>query len=109
VWDPAAFVGSTHVSEPERAAIDHVKDWGLVDTFRERYPEAGLYSYWDYRNGDFHKKRGMRIDLVLASAPLAAAAVYTVVDRNARKGSQPSDHAPLIVDVDTAVLASSVQ
>jgi exodeoxyribonuclease-3 len=96
VWDPAAFVGSTHVSEPERAAIDHVKDWGLVDTLRDRYPEDGIYSYWDYRNGDFHKKRGMRIDYLLSSHALAAQCRADLIDRNARKGTKPSDHAPVL-------------
>jgi exodeoxyribonuclease-3 len=109
VWDPAAFVDATHVSEPERAAVAALEEWGLVDVFRTLQPQEGLFSWWDYRAGNFHKKRGMRIDLVLASAPLAAAATYTVIDRNARKGSQPSDHAPLIVDVDSEAVAAAVQ
>ena len=96
VWDPAEFVGMTHVSAPERDALADVVAWGLVDVFRERYPDGGLYSYWDYRNGDFHKKRGMRIDYVLASEALAAASVSDLVDRNARKGTKPSDHAPVL-------------
>jgi exodeoxyribonuclease-3 len=98
VWSAKAFQGSTHVTAPERAAVTRLCDWGLVDVFRERYADDGLYSYWDYRGGDFHQHRGMRIDLVLASAPLAARASWAVVDRNARKGKQPSDHAPVIVD-----------
>lgn len=96
VWDPAAFVGSTHVTQAERDALANVKAWGLVDVFRERYPDGGLFSYWDYRNGDFHKKRGMRIDFVLASTSLAASSVSDLVDRNARKGPKPSDHAPVL-------------
>jgi exodeoxyribonuclease-3 len=100
VWSIKAFQGSTHVTAPERAAVARLCDWGLVDVFRERYAADGLYSYWDYRGGDFHQHRGMRIDLVLASAPLAARARWAVVDRNARKGKQPSDHAPVIVDFD---------
>ena len=99
VWSVKAFTGATHVTGPERAAVAHLREWGLEDVFRRCYPDAdGLYSYWDYRGGDFHQHRGMRIDLVLASAPLAARATWAVVDRNARKGKQPSDHAPVIVD-----------
>lgn len=96
VWDPAAFVGSTHVTQPERDALDDVKAWGLTDTFRRRYVDGGLYSYWDYRNGDFHKKRGMRIDYLLCTAALADVCVSDLVDRNARKGTKPSDHAPVM-------------
>lgn len=96
VWSAAAFEGSTHISEPERSAIATLKDWGLVDTFRERYPEPGLFSYWDYRNGDFHKRRGMRIDYLLSSSALAERCRADLVDRNARKGTKPSDHAPVI-------------
>lgn len=100
VWDESRFVGSTHVSEPERAALARLGDWGLRDAFRERYPEDLLYSYWDYRAGDFHQHRGMRIDLILLSATLADRVSWALVDRNARKGKQPSDHAPVLVDVE---------
>jgi exodeoxyribonuclease III len=100
VWDPAAFVGSTHVSQPERAALADLAKWGLTDAFRECYSEPGLYTYWDYRAGDFHQHRGMRIDLVLVSEPLAHDVRWALVDRNARKGKLPSDHAPLFIDVD---------
>ena len=101
VWSPKAFVGATHVTEPERAAVAHLREWGMVDVFRRQYPDDdGLFSYWDYRRGDFHEHRGMRIDLVLATEPLAERTRWAVVDRNARKGKQPSDHAPVIVDFD---------
>lgn len=96
VWNPAAFVGSTHVSQPERDALSEVKAWGLVDTFRERYSDGGLFSYWDYRAGDFHQKRGMRIDYLLSSRALAAHDLADLIDRNARKGTKPSDHAPVL-------------
>jgi exodeoxyribonuclease-3 len=98
VWNIKSFSGSTHVTEPERAAVRALEEWGLVDTFRARYGQDQLYTYWDYRRGDFHQHRGMRIDLALATPPLAARLTWTVVDRNARKGQQPSDHAPLICD-----------
>jgi exodeoxyribonuclease-3 len=101
LWDPAAFEGSTHVTPPERAAVAALAEWGLVDVLRYVYPQTGrLFTYWDYRRGDFHEHRGMRIDLVLATAPVVDRVRWAVVDRNARKGSQPSDHAPVIVDLD---------
>lgn len=96
VWDPAFFEGLTHVTPEERAAIENVKEFGLVDVFRERYSEPGLFSFWDYRNGDFHKRRGMRIDYHLATRPLAERDVSDLIDRNARKGERPSDHAPVL-------------
>lgn len=100
LWDPAAFAGATHVTPPERDAIAALREWGLHDAFRHVHGEAnGLFSYWDYRGGDFHEHRGMRIDLVLTSAPVTERVTWAVVDRNARKGKLPSDHAPVIVDL----------
>jgi exodeoxyribonuclease-3 len=96
VWDPAQFEGCTHVSVPEREAIAEVASWGLVDTLRERYADEGIFSFWDYRNGDFHKRRGMRIDYLMASRSLAQRSAGDLIDRNARKGSKPSDHAPVM-------------
>ena len=96
VWSTSHFEEMTHVSKPERDALDHVKDWGLVDTLRDRFAEPGIYSYWDYRNGDFHKRRGMRIDYLLSSASLASTCTADLIDRNARKGQKPSDHAPVM-------------
>jgi exodeoxyribonuclease-3 len=100
VWDPGAFVGSTHVTAEERQALADLESWGLVDGFRAKWPEERLYTYWDYRAGDFHEHRGMRIDLVLVTRALADKLTWALVDRNARKGQQPSDHAPLFVDVE---------
>jgi exodeoxyribonuclease-3 len=100
VWDPGAFVGSTHVTPEERQALLDLEGWGLVDAFRARWPEERLYTYWDYRAGDFHEHRGMRIDLVLLSEVLANRVKWALVDRNARKGKLPSDHAPVFVDLD---------
>ena len=100
VWDPAAVHGATHVTEPERAALADVERWGLVDGFRLQYADGGLFSWWDYRAGNFHKHMGMRIDLLLLSKPLADRFRYGLIDRNARKGKQPSDHAPVFVDID---------
>lgn len=98
VWDPTKLHGGTHVSPPEREAIAALQEWGLVDVFRRRYAELGLYSWWDYRAGDFHQGRGLRIDLVLASRSLADRASFALIDRFARKGKLPSDHAPLFCD-----------
>ena len=82
-------------------AVQRLEDWGLQDAFRACYPDDDhLYTYWDYRAGDFHQHRGMRIDLILASKPLVERVDYALIDRFARKGKLPSDHAPLFVDVD---------
>lgn len=99
VWDPKAFVGSTHVSEPERRALADLQADGLVDAFRQCYADTELYTYWDYRAGDFHSHRGMRIDLIMMSGDLANEIRWAVVDRNGRKGKLPSDHAPIFVDL----------
>lgn len=99
VWDVSAFVGSTHVTEPERAALTALRAAGLTDVLPRALKYDTPYTYWDYRAGRFHKNEGMRIDLMLASAPLAAAVGDAYVDRNARKGKLPSDHAPVVVDV----------
>ena len=102
LWSPAAFVGDTHVTPEERAAVDELEAYGLRDVFRERYQGVeGLYSWWDYRAGNFPNHKGMRIDLVLLSSDLADGVRWALIDRNARKGAKPSDHAPLFVDVDS--------
>jgi exodeoxyribonuclease-3 len=100
VYDPAAFAGATHVSRPEREALHSLLDWGLVDGFRTVYDQSRLFTWWDYRAGDFHQGRGMRIDLMLLSEPLAKRVTWGLIDRNARKGKLPSDHAPLLLDID---------
>jgi len=102
VFDPAAYEGHTHVTEPERAALRALTDVGLHDVLRERWPTERVFTYWDYRAGMFHQDLGMRIDLVLASAPVAGRVAAAWVDRHARKGTGPSDHAPVIVDLDEA-------
>jgi exodeoxyribonuclease-3 len=102
VFDPDAYVGQTHVTAPERAALGALSDVGLRDVVRERWPAERVFTYWDYRAGMFHQDCGMRIDLVLASAPVADRVRAAWVDRKARKGKGPSDHAPVIVDLDEA-------
>jgi exodeoxyribonuclease-3 len=103
VWDPRACHGGTHVSPREREAFFRLRDWGLVDIYRLHHPEAGRYSWWDYRAGDFHHNVGMRIDHLLATRPVAERTVWAEIDREARKGKPtPSDHAPVVVDIDRA-------
>jgi exodeoxyribonuclease-3 len=99
VWDPAAFVDSTHVSPAERAALTRLIDLGLHDV-RPRAIKGAPFTYWDYRAGNFHKGMGMRIDLVLLGNGLASRLKDAYIDRDARKGKLPSDHAPVVVDVD---------
>jgi len=102
VFDPEAYVGHTHVTEPERAALAEIEALGLHDVVREHWPGKRVFTYWDYRAGMFHQDLGMRIDLVLASGPVAERVKAAWVDRQARKGSGPSDHAPVIIDLDEA-------
>jgi len=101
VFDPAAYVGQTHVTSPEREALARLSD-GLHDVVRDRWPTERVFSYWDYRAGMFHRDLGMRIDLVLATRAVAERVAAAWVDRQARKGSGPSDHAPVVVDLDKA-------
>lgn len=102
VFDPKAYEGHTHVTPAERAALASLQDLGFRDVVRDRWPQERVFSYWDYRAGMFHRDLGMRIDLALASPGVAGRVKAAWVDRQARKGSRPSDHAPVIVDLDVA-------
>jgi exodeoxyribonuclease III len=102
VFDPEAYVGQTHVTPPERGALAALLQAGLRDVLRDRWPGERVFTYWDYRAGMFHQDLGMRIDLVLATTSVADRARAAWVDRQARKGPKPSDHAPVIVDLDEA-------
>ncbi|HEY7433385.1 MAG TPA: exodeoxyribonuclease III [Streptosporangiaceae bacterium] len=102
VFDPEAYVGQTHVTPPERAALAALEARGLHDVVRERWPDRRVFTYWDYRAGMFHQDLGMRIDLVLASDQVADRVQAAWIDRQARKGKGPSDHAPVIIDLDEA-------
>jgi exodeoxyribonuclease III len=102
VFDPEAYAGQTHVTAPERAALAELQALGLRDVVRDRWPDERVFTYWDYRAGMFHRDLGMRIDLILAAAPVASRVRAAWVDRQARKGKGPSDHAPVIVDLDEA-------
>jgi exodeoxyribonuclease-3 len=102
VWDPAVFVGSTHVTPAERQALADLRALGLRDVVPIPMKGSHPFTYWDYRAGMFHQDKGMRIDLVYASQAVAdrvegSGAAY--VDREARKGHGPSDHAPVVVDL----------
>jgi exodeoxyribonuclease III len=101
VWNAAAAHGGTHVSEPEREAFRSLLAWGLEDAWRARNPSLRRFTWWDYRAGNFQRDEGMRIDHLLVTAPVAARVVSMEIDREARKGKPvPSDHAPLVVDLD---------
>jgi exodeoxyribonuclease III len=102
VFDPAAYAGHTHVTPAEREALAELQALGLHDVVRDRWPGQRVFSYWDYRAGMFHQDLGMRIDLILAGGPVAERVKAAWIDRKARKGSGPSDHAPVIVDLDEA-------
>ncbi len=102
VFDPLAYADETHVTAPERAALAELQALGLHDVVRDRWPHERIFTYWDYRGGFFQKNLGMRIDLALATGPVADRVRAAWIDRLARKGTAPSDHAPVIVDLDEA-------
>lgn len=100
VYDTVAFAGSTHVTPDERDRVERVlQRGGLVDAYRAVHPlpEVG-YTWWDYRQGHFHRKMGLRIDLVCVSEALAGGLTRCGIERDFRKGTKPSDHAPLVAD-----------
>jgi exodeoxyribonuclease-3 len=99
VYDPAAFVGGTHVSPPERSRLQALLDRGLVDAYRALHPDEVQFTWWDYRAGNFHKGLGLRIDLLLVGHELAPGLESCGIDRNYRKGKKPSDHAPLLLEL----------
>ncbi|GGM65449.1 exodeoxyribonuclease III [Dactylosporangium sucinum] len=100
VFDPAAFVGATHVTKPERDALAALRGAGLADIVPKPMKGPNPFTYWDYRAGMFHQDKGMRIDLVYASPSIADAVTTAYIDREARKGKGPSDHAPVVIDFD---------
>lgn len=95
VYDPVAFEGSTHVQPEERSRVEALAAaGGLVDAYRRLHPDEVHYTWWDYRQGHFHRGLGLRIDLALVSTSMAESLVACAIARNPRKGSKPSDHAP---------------
>jgi exodeoxyribonuclease-3 len=108
VWDPALFVGSTHVTAPERRALAELRALGLTDVVPTPMKGPHPFTYWDYRAGMFHQNKGMRIDLVYATGSFASTVRSAYVDREARKGRGPSDHAPVVVDAEPVTVAPPV-
>lgn len=102
VWSPAAWAGKIHCSPREREALANVIGFGLVDVFRQHNPDGGVYSWWDYRGVSFFKNQGLRIDHILATPAVAETCTACVIDRNARKGQDASDHAPVIATLSPA-------
>jgi len=102
-WNEDELHGSIFHTDEERERLTRVLGWGLADVYRELHPEGRSFSWWDYRAGAFHRNHGLRIDLVLASRPLLARVRSVETDRDARKKRgelQPSDHAPVVIEVD---------
>ena len=102
VWDISLFTDSTHVTPAERAALTDLEALGLIDV-KPRSLKGEPFTFWDYRNGAFHRGWGMRIDLVYANAAFASTVTDAWIDREARKGKGASDHAPVVVDLDLPV------
>ncbi|MEV6650879.1 exodeoxyribonuclease III [Streptomyces sp. NPDC051219] len=100
VWDPSLFVGATHVTPAERAALTALREAGLSDVVPRPLKYDHPYTYWDYRQLAFPKNRGMRIDLVYGNDPFAKAVKDSYVDREERKGKGASDHAPVVIDLE---------
>ncbi len=100
VCDPVKWAGQIHCSADERAALAEVLAFPLVDLFRKHNPDGGVYSWWDYRGVAFFKNQGLRIDYIFATQPVADRCSACVIDRNARKGQDASDHAPVIATID---------
>jgi len=98
VWDMKAFEGKTHVSQPERDAFQAFLDAGLVDTVRSRGVEG--YTYWDYKAVRFLRDEGMRIDFILGSQAFDDLVVDARIEREERRGDAPSDHVPVMVELD---------
>jgi exodeoxyribonuclease III len=99
VCDPAKWAGHIHCSADERAALADVIAFPLVDLFRQHNPDGGVYSWWDYRGVAFFKNQGLRIDYIFATKPVAERCTACTIDRNARKGQDASDHAPVIATI----------
>ena len=99
IWSVDYYRNSTHVTPPERQAFSALVDAGFTDVVRPFTPGPGVYTYWDYTQLSFQKRRGMRIDFALASPALAGRVTGALIDREERKGKLPSDHAPVIVEL----------
>lgn len=106
-YDPEAWRGQVLFSEPEKQALRSLQECGFQDLFRKQTSEAGQYSWWDYRQAAFRRGMGLRIDLILGTAPVAQDFKHAWIDREERAGDSPSDHAPVLVDLSRADSSSS--
>ena len=100
VWDPAKWKDQCLFSDAEKAALKQVQGFGLEDALRLKHEDAGLFTWWDYRMGAFHRGWGLRIDHLMITASIAARLRAVTIDREARKGEQPSDHAPVVMEIE---------
>ncbi len=100
VWSPEKWKDQIHCSAPEREALANMTAFGLIDLFRAKYPDARTWSWWDYRGVSFFKDQGLRIDVIYGTQPIADATNAVTIDRNARKGQDASDHAPVVATID---------
>jgi exodeoxyribonuclease III len=98
VHDPIRWEGSVLFSEPEKAALEHIRAWGFVDAFRQHTEAAGHYSWWDYRSFAWQKNHGLRIDHIWVSKPLSKECVDVWIEKETRAWERPSDHAPVVAE-----------
>ncbi|MBK8178003.1 MAG: exodeoxyribonuclease III [Planctomycetes bacterium] len=98
VHDPAAWHEKVLCSTPERRALAELMEPGLIDAFRHFHAEGGHYTWWDFRTRGFQRNDGLRIDHLLMSKPALEACQDVVIDKAARGGEKPSDHAPVIAE-----------
>ena len=103
VYDPERFAEQVHASTPERERLGALLEWGLDDLLRCQTEEGGIFTWWDYRAGAFHRGWGLRIDLVLGTQPVAERVSGFFMDRDERKPTsgegKPSDHAPFVIEL----------
>jgi len=100
VWDIGSFAGATHVTDDERAALAAFDAVGYTEVSRVHVPDEHTYTFWDYQRTRFARDEGMRIDLVYTSAALTSRVTGVQILRDERKGAGPSDHVPVVVDID---------
>jgi exodeoxyribonuclease-3 len=104
VCDPAAWAGQVLCTPDERAALTEIRACGFDDFFRRLNPELSAFSWWDYRQLSFPRNQGLRIDHIYGAPVLLERCRSVVIDRDMRKGKLPSDHAPVIADMDLGAL-----
>lgn len=100
VHDPELWSGQVLCSEPERAALQRIMDLGFGDCYRQMEQPEQQFSWFDYRAASFRRNRGLRIDLILASAPLLQHCRNSSIDLEPRGWERPSDHAPVLAEFD---------